>query len=91
MLELLFVDVDGDIGVEEMFKAAGVVKMEMPKDNSLYIFDVVACGFDCSRESVFVVVDYSREEIGHWDRGRRFVALGTTSFKEYQAEFWMFD
>jgi hypothetical protein len=82
MLELFFVDVDGNIGVEEVFEAAGVVEVEMSGDDSFDVFDVVSCGFDCGRESVFVIIDASREEVGHGDWGGRFEVLGTTGFEE---------
>ena len=64
MLEFFFVDVDGDICADEMLQAAGVVEVQMAKDDGLDVFDVIACRLDGGRQSLRIFVFSAREHVG---------------------------
>lgn len=63
VLELFFVDINRNVGVYEVLKAACVVEMEMAYDDSLDILDVVSCGFYCGGKLVFFGVFSASEDI----------------------------
>lgn len=49
VLEFFLVNINGYIGVKEVFEATSVIKMKMTKDYSLDVFDIVSGSFDCIR------------------------------------------
>lgn len=71
MLELLFMDVDGNVGADKVFKTASMVEMEMAKEDGLDVFDVVASGPDGGGKLVFFVVDDAGKNISQ--RGTPFL------------------
>ena len=56
-------DVNGNVCAHEMFQAAGVVKMQMAKNNGLDVFDVIACRLDSGLQALRVFVFDTRKHI----------------------------
>jgi hypothetical protein len=64
MLQLKLMDPDGDIGVLEVCKSAGMIQMEMAHDNSFDILDIVpSLGDLYIKLLVLGVVDSSKDVI----------------------------
>lgn len=63
MLELFFVDVNGNVSSDKVLKAASVVEMQMTEEYSLDVLDIVTGGLNGGRELVFFVVDGAREDV----------------------------
>jgi len=63
VFEFLFMNIDWHVGVNEMFEAPGMVKVQVPNDHRFDIFDVISRGFDCSwKLLVFGILD-AREDV----------------------------
>lgn len=56
----------GDVGAEEVFESAGVVKVKVAHDYGFYVFYVVPSGFDGVWELHLLGVDGAWEEICEW-------------------------
>lgn len=91
MLELVFVNVNGNFRTEEVFEAAGMVEVEMAEDNSFDVFDIVACGLDCSRKVMLIFIRFPWEDICEWRWRECLFILSATCVKENEADIWMFN
>lgn len=66
VLEFHFVHVDGDIGAGKVLKPARMVEVQMPDDDRLDVFDVVARGLDGVGQLLALTVLRSREDVRQW-------------------------
>lgn len=62
VLQFDFMRVNWNVGVPEVFKAAGMVEMEMTHDHAFDVFDVVSCCSDCVGWDLAIYLIVEEEE-----------------------------